>query len=161
MGVGKCNKVCKRFCNALFEACASDYFTYDSLAGIVQPCTESSLLCSPLIDLVTSGQALCKQFSGVVVESAASKDCYDGLPPEPLGSCLRLERTEGSIFWHTSMVHLLRAAFAVLPMLGGVLVLVWGFRRRRHHAPDAEREQKVAALRAKRLASLDRRSKMR
>ena len=83
------SRVCSGCCSSWYGVCRGDYFAYDTISGKVAPCHSDSLLCSPLEGLVSNGTSLCDEY-GLREALPSSRNCYDGIPPEPLDSCLGL-----------------------------------------------------------------------
>ena len=58
-GTGRMTSVCPSLCNEWYEACGEDFFTSTMDGSGVAPCTEDSVVCAQLRDIVGSGLELC------------------------------------------------------------------------------------------------------
>lgn len=52
VATGALNGICPDLCGNWYDACRNDYFEYDSLKHRIVPCAQSSLVCSPLHDIL-------------------------------------------------------------------------------------------------------------
>lgn len=83
VGVGIKKHICRDTCSSLFDACAQDFFSYDSGSGLVSPCSEQTsgmLVCSQLTDLVSSAAEFCKAAGFGRMAADADEPCFDGTP---------------------------------------------------------------------------------
>lgn len=70
--------LCPSFCERWFQACADDFFT-SSGAGGLQPCGPTSLVCSPLAEILEDSATFCSRV-GFSASEEESERCYDGVP---------------------------------------------------------------------------------
>ncbi|SPR01035.1 unnamed protein product (mitochondrion) [Plasmodiophora brassicae] len=82
VGMKKVDAVCQSRCDDWYESCKNDFFTTPaSTSAVLEPCSVSSLVCSRLSDIVTSGEEFCSR-SGYSVATSSSTACFDGTPPK-------------------------------------------------------------------------------
>jgi len=67
VGTGVQPSICLSTCNDWFHACSPFLFEMNQEMGRIQPCAESSLICSPLEEIVASGSEMCRM-NGFAVE---------------------------------------------------------------------------------------------
>jgi len=61
VGTGRKVGLCPSLCTSLYSACSEGLFTSLSAEGELKPCTDASLLCSPLREIVGSGEEMCRR----------------------------------------------------------------------------------------------------
>eukprot|EP00898_Chlorokybus_atmophyticus_P002371 jgi/Chlat1/3134/Chrsp21S03362 len=76
LGTDPSHGVCEGFCGRLFRACAENFFTVDTVNGLLRPCINQDLVCSKLSALASTRSELC-QLAGFAV-TQQSGDCYNG-----------------------------------------------------------------------------------
>jgi len=72
LGTGSFAGLCPSLCDEWFSACAFGLFTSSDSDGLIRPCTDSSLICAPLSEVVRSGEELCRR-SGFLVDTSDSE----------------------------------------------------------------------------------------
>jgi len=70
--------LCPTFCRRWYQACADDFFTASGAGGL-QPCSPTSLVCSPLAETTEDSASFCSMV-GFSVSKEESDRCYDGVP---------------------------------------------------------------------------------
>lgn len=73
--------LCPNFCARWFNSCKNDFFAPGSSADGLNPCGPSSLVCSPLNEIVEDSRRFCDSISPYAVANTEELDsCYDGVP---------------------------------------------------------------------------------
>ncbi|KIZ02645.1 hypothetical protein MNEG_5314 [Monoraphidium neglectum] len=78
VGVGSKPAVCLQTCDATFDACREDFFTFSESSGSLAPCgseTAGALVCSTLSQHVSGGRGYCEAMGWAVAEE---QPCYNG-----------------------------------------------------------------------------------
>jgi len=81
--------LCRPLCDRWFDACRHDFFAPpDAKEPGLTPCTESSVICSPLSDIVTSGEDFCRMSGYTVPKGAVEVEGVgrEGTQVSPAGS---------------------------------------------------------------------------
>jgi len=71
--------MCRRACDAVYDACGSAYVGIDPQADVLAPCSleRRDLLCSRLSEFVSDGAELCREAGFAVAEAG---NCFEGQP---------------------------------------------------------------------------------
>ena len=85
VGTKKLKGICKSLCNKWYDACSIEFFSGGSVSALT-PCMDTSLICSRLDTIVSSGLEFCERMGYVVFDSNNENACYDGSVPQTIGA---------------------------------------------------------------------------
>ena len=127
VGTGVVTSVCPSLCDKIMLACREEFFTVSNVQGLVQPCVESSLICSPLRVIASSGLDACKKLTNLNIAPSNSLDdekCYDGSVPSKISAFKDRSYVpqEGESKYDEEDYSFLSVSF--YEQVGGVLVLI-------------------------------------
>ena len=71
--------VCLSLCEEIADACGEEYFSFPSAVDLLEPCTDDSLICSPLKNIAATPTEVCRKLTPYPVDSK-NKKCYSGSP---------------------------------------------------------------------------------
>ena len=88
ISTGEMEYICPKFCTEWYESCKDEHYTAASDGGRLIPCYGNALICSPLNQIVSDGNAFCQRLSFEPLtrddnddRPAAKRDdakCFDG-----------------------------------------------------------------------------------
>jgi Folate receptor family len=73
-GTGQLTGICQPVCNQWFQACRTDMFAFDDMSQTLVPCSQSSLVCWRLDQIVSSGAEFCTNLGYEVGKPATDEE---------------------------------------------------------------------------------------